>query len=150
MTDRRETAVRTEREPERSVHVEQRSSHAGMWIGIVVAVLVLAVIAFIFMRPAADTASSDTDVQIENAAPAPEQAAPPASESAPEVSAPAPAAPPAADTAPPPAGADTGTEAPASEPATPPAPSGSDASQPDAADAPPPPPAPATEPTPAQ
>jgi len=135
MSDTRETAVRTEREPSRAVHVEQRSSNAGMWIGIIVAVLVLAVIAFFLFRPAADTASTGTEVNIENNAPAPEQGTPPAA--APEASTPAPA--PEASTPP--------AAAPA-EPAVPaPAPTGSDATPPAGqADAPPPAPAPAPAP----
>jgi hypothetical protein len=115
MTERRETTVNVERPPPTTQPVYKEpvreSSSTGVLVGIILAILVIGVIAFM-LWPASAPDGTDTDVTIETPAsppaPAPEPATPPAA-TAPEP------APPPADTAP-------ELPAPAPEPAPEPAP----------------------------
>lgn len=87
MSDRQEPDPN--REPSRQTYIEKRSSSTGLWIGVIVAVLVLALLAFLFIRPAGDVATTDTEVQIESSPPAGEEATSPEPAPSPETTAPA-------------------------------------------------------------
>jgi hypothetical protein len=109
MTERRETTVNVERPPPtQTVHKEtvRESNSTGVLVGIILAILVIGVIAFMLWPGSAPDTGTDTDVTIETPA-----APPPAP--APDVTTPEPAPPPAA-TAPEPAAppADTVPELP--------------------------------------
>jgi hypothetical protein len=100
MSERRETTVNVERPPTQTVYKEpvRESSSTGVLVGIILAILVIGVIAFMLWPANAPDTGTDTDVTIET------PASPPAP--APDLTTPEPAPPPAAA---------------APEPATPPA-----------------------------
>ncbi len=95
MTDRRDTNINIEREPATTVYTD--GGNGGMIAALVIVVLVLAVLAFVFLRPGGWPGSGDTNVTIETPA-TPNPPADPLITPAPE--APAPAAPAPAEPAP--------------------------------------------------
>ena len=94
MTDKRETTINIEREPATTVYTDSGNT-GGMIAAAVIVVLVLAVLAFVFLRPGGWPGPGDTNVTIETpATPNPPADSPimPAPE-APALETPAPAAP---------------------------------------------------------
>lgn len=89
MTDRRDTNINIERDPPSTTVYRDGDGNGGLIAGLVIVVLVLAVLAFVFLRPGGWPGNNDTNVTIEQPSPPADAPVTPAPE-APALDTPAP------------------------------------------------------------